>query len=212
MTAKLGEDSTQVVMGADATEEWATENASDFRFLHLSTHGFFASGECRESLGMWGHYSGQIYPVVDFDFDPLAQSGLVLAMANDRDTREPGTDDGIWTALEVASQDLSGTELVVLSACETGLGEVEAGEGVLGLQRAFQSAGARTLIMSLWAVDDQATRSLMEGFYGYRFGDTPMSESEALRKAQLDLLEANRAQGRARPGTWGAFFAAGDWN
>src|SRR5207249_10438972 len=93
---------------------------------------------------------------------PGLLSGLVLAGAN-----KPAADgdDGVLTALEVAELDLSKVELAVLSACETGLGEVAGGEGVLGLQRAFQVAGARSTVTSLWQVDDDATRQLMERFY-----------------------------------------------
>src|SRR5213078_1602900 len=96
-------------------------------------------------------------------FHPGLLSGIVLAGAN----RPPqaGQDDGILTALEVAELDLGQVELATLSACETGLGEVAGGEGLLGLQRAFQVAGARSVVASLWKVDDRATQELMGAFY-----------------------------------------------
>ena len=96
-------------------------------------------------------------------FHPGLLSGLALAGANR--PPEPGQDDGILTAPEVAELDLAGVELVALSACETGLGESAGGEGLLGLQRAFQEAGVGSVVASLWSVDDAATRALMERFY-----------------------------------------------
>ena len=97
--------------------------------------------------------------------NPLLLSGLALAGANRRAAAGPDEDDGILTAEEVASLNLQGTEWAVLSACDTGLGEIKAGEGVFGLRRAFQIAGARTVIMSLWSVDDRATRPWMRALY-----------------------------------------------
>jgi CHAT domain-containing protein len=115
---------------------------------------------------------------------PGLLSGLVLAGAN--------KDTGILTALEVAELDLSGVQLAVLSACETGLGQEHAGEGLLGLQRAFQMAGARATVCSLWSVHDAATAVLMEEFYArlWRKSELPAREGtlEALRQAQLRVL------------------------
>src|SRR5262245_48980639 len=137
---------------------------------------------------------------------------------------EPGQDDGILTAMEVAELDLRHVELAVLSACETGLGEVAGGEGVLGLQRAFQVAGARSTVTSLWQVPDRATRELMERFYaGLWDRKQPLGKLEALRQAQLWLLREGPARGltldapkgsgprRAPPFYWAAFVLAGDW-
>jgi CHAT domain-containing protein len=108
--------------------------------------------------------------------------GLVLAGANSAPER------GLLTAEEVADLDLSCCELAVLSACETGLGKLAGGEGVLGLQRAFQAAGARTLVTSLWSVDDAATCLLMQRFYENLFSSKKLSKLEALRQAQRWLL------------------------
>jgi CHAT domain-containing protein len=119
-------------------------------------------------------------------YHPGLLSGLVLAGANIRPT-ELGRDDGILTALEVAELDLSGVELAVLSACETGLGRVAGGEGLLGLQRAFQVAGARAVVASLWKVGDEATQILMAEFYK-NLWERKLPKAEALRQAQLTLL------------------------
>ncbi|HEV3122393.1 MAG TPA: CHAT domain-containing protein, partial [Isosphaeraceae bacterium] len=157
-------------------------------------------------------------------FHPGLLSGLVCAGANQ--PAQPGHDDGILTALEVAELDLTGTELVVLSACETGLGEaVAGGEGLLGLQRAFQVAGARNVVASLWKVSDSATRMLMERFYA-NLWVKGLSPAAALREAQLSLLRRGRERGlepeegrnvphvsdRLPPRHWAAFVvsSAGD--
>jgi CHAT domain-containing protein len=143
--------------------------------------------------------------------NPLLRSGLALAGADQRNEVAPGEDDGILTAEEIASLDLSGVEWAVLSACDTGVGDVRAGEGVFGLRRAFQIAGVRTLIMSLWSVDDEATREWMTALYEARL-NRGLGTDEAVRAASLAVLEARRGAGEStHPFFWGAFVATGDW-
>jgi CHAT domain-containing protein len=144
--------------------------------------------------------------------NPLLLSGLVLAGANRRDDpgNADGIEDGILTAEEVASLNLSGLEWAVLSACETGVGEIRAGEGVLGLRRAFEIAGAGTLIMSLWSVEDAAARQWMQSLY--RAHASGLGTAESVRSAGLELLAAaKRSAGGTHPYFWGSFVAAGDW-
>jgi CHAT domain-containing protein len=142
--------------------------------------------------------------------NPLLLSGLALAGANRRSTRT-GTDNGILTAEEIVSMKLQGTEWAVLSACGTGLGEIKAGEGVFGLRRAFQIAGVRTVITSLWSVEDQSTRVWMRALYEGRLR-RQLSTADAVREAGLQVLRARRSRGQsAHPFYWGAFVAAGDW-
>ncbi|MEI7894764.1 MAG: CHAT domain-containing protein, partial [Myxococcales bacterium] len=114
--------------------------------------------------------------------NPLLTSGLVLAGVNDPTT---GSQNGLFSALEATSLDLWGTKLVVLSACETGLGKVTNGEGVVGLRRSFLLAGSQTLVMSMWRVDDAATRDLMVAFYTGL--NNQGGRAEAFRQAQLQL-------------------------
>jgi len=143
--------------------------------------------------------------------NPLLSSGLAFAGANRRTPVRRKEDDGILTAEEVSSIDLQGTEWAVLSACDTGLGEIRAGEGVFGLRRAFQIAGARTVIMSLWSVEDQSARSWMRLLYEGRL-QRHLSTADAVHQASLRLLTARRAQGQStHPFYWAAFVAAGDW-
>ena len=143
--------------------------------------------------------------------NPLLLSGLAFAGANRRAAAGHDEDDGILTAEEVASLNLQGTEWAVLSACDTGLGEIKAGEGVFGLRRAFQIAGARTVIMSLWSVDDQATRLWMRALYDGRLNKN-LNTADAVREASLTVLRARRARGQStHPFYWAAFVAAGDW-
>jgi CHAT domain-containing protein len=138
-------------------------------------------------------------------------SGLALAGANRREQAPVDGEDGVLTAEEVAALDLAGIEWAVLSACETGTGELHAGEGVLGLRRAFQTAGARTTIMSLWPVDDEATREWMAALYRARL-EQRLGTAEAVREATRSALGARRARGESmHPFYWGAFVAAGDW-
>ena len=134
--------------------------------------------------------------------DPMLRSGLVFAGEGD---------DARLTAEEVALLDLRGTELVVLSACETALGDRTLGEGVHGLQRGFAVAGAQSVVMTLWAVPDAVTSQLMAGFYRrlLRRRD-PLTPVAALREAQLELLGERRQRlGESRPQDWAAFLASG---
>src|SRR5262249_11331324 len=143
--------------------------------------------------------------------NPLLLTGLAFAGANHRHTAGPEDDDGILTAEEIAGMNLEGVDWAVLSACDTGLGEIKSGEGVLGLMRAFQIAGARTVIMSLWPVEDNSARRWMTTLYTHRFVrglDTAVS----VRDASLQVLRRRRAKGQStHPFYWAGFVAAGDW-
>ena len=134
---------------------------------------------------------------------PLLRSGLIMSGAN---KLRSGDDDGVLTALEAASIDLWGTQLVVLSACETGVGDTEPSEGVSGLRRAFVIAGAQTLVMSLWQVDDEATRHLMVGYYKGLMAKR--GRSQALRRVQLRLMKQTEYE---HPYFWAAFIPSGNW-
>ena len=182
--------------GAAATETAVARGMRGRRLVHLATHGFFADpSRCQSAFAADAELRGT---------NPLLLSGVVLAPS-----AEHG-DDGILTAEEVASLDLQQTGLVVLSACETGLGDVHSGEGILGLGRAFSEAGAASLVMSLWAVSDTDTSVLMQSLYAHHLGRQGVDVPEALRRAQVEMIrQARREQGAAYPQTWGAFIATG---
>jgi tetratricopeptide (TPR) repeat protein/CHAT domain-containing protein len=179
------------------TEASATQLLADLvdarlppRWAHLATHGFFADQQFRSVLQLdeklfrhnrLGERAGVGAR------SPLVLSGLVLAGANLRGKEAP-RDGGILTAEAIAGMDLDQLELAVLSACETGLGEVAGGEGVFGLQRAFHLAGARNVIASLWKVDDDSTAALMSLFY-YNLWVEQKAPIESLRQAQLTLYQ-----------------------
>lgn len=159
--------------------------------LHLASHGFFSS-----DLVSLNQEAKQEF---------LFHSGLVLTGAN-KSLAAGSTsfqNDGIVTAFEVMNLDLSQTQLVVLSACETGLGRIENGEGVFGLQRSFMQAGARNVLISLWKVDDEATRDLMIKFYQYLAGGESLHNS--LKKAQADQSRLLHD-----PSLWGGFVLVGN--
>jgi tetratricopeptide (TPR) repeat protein len=171
--------------------------------LHMVSHAFFLKDQPTrpsEGLGGFGEHHG---PVGE---DPLLRSGLLLAGYNTWLKRQPlpkEAEDGILTAADVIGLDLTDTDLVVLSACDTGLGDVQAGEGVFGLRRAFTVAGARTLVMSLWKVPDEVTQKLMVDFYDRILAGE--QKAEALRQAQLALRKDYPT-----PRHWGAFICQGD--
>jgi len=199
---------------AGAALEARLKNHRSPRILHMATHGFFLEDQKQdlnqefldlgavggqEEMGL-GRLTGAGLE------NPLLRSGLALAGANTWLTQgnpPVEAEDGILTAEDVTGLDLLATEMVVLSACETGLGEIRAGEGVFGLRRAFVLAGARTLVMSLWKVPDQETQELMEDFY--RRVLDGQSRADALREAQLAIREKH-----PDPLYWGAFICQGD--
>ncbi len=151
--------------------------------LHIATHGYFIKNAEIEAAGT---------TAVNYKENPLLRSGILLAGSNytlnNQSVGNP-VDDGILTAYEAMQLNLDRTELVILSACETGLGEVMNSEGVIGLQRSFMLAGADNMLMSLWQVSDEATQSLMSNFYTYWVVDR--NTGMALRRAQLDLMKTH---------------------
>jgi CHAT domain-containing protein/tetratricopeptide (TPR) repeat protein len=196
--AKLNVES---YLGDDAVEEVLKGMTTAPRVLHLATHGYFCEDIDLNKNTMLEN--------------PLLRSGLALAGANrlmDENQRsDSSAEDGILTAFEASGLNLVGTDLVVLSACETGVGEVKNGEGVYGLRRAFQHAGARTIVMSLWKIPDKETCDLMDDFYKSWLGG--QTKKEALRQSTLKVLNACRAKyGSAHPLFWGGFVMVGDSN
>ena len=168
--------------GAQATET-ALKQTNAPQILHLATHGFFLEDK---KIG-----------------NPLLRSGLAFVGAN---SRKGEKDDGILTALEASGLNLWGTKLVVLSACDTGLGEVRKGEGVYGLRRAFILAGTESLVMSLWSISDYATRELMTNYY--KNLKNGLGRGASLRQVQLEML---KKPNRQHPFYWASFIQSGDW-
>jgi len=196
----LSENGIQPVLqtGYAATEETfkaiGTNGHPSPRILHIATHGFFfpdpktqEKGKEKDPKQARGGSREAVFKVSE---QPMMRSGLVLAGGNHawrkgRPAR-PDIEDGILTAYEISQLDLSHTELVVLSACETGLGDIQGNEGVYGLQRAFKIAGAKYLIMSLWQVPDYQTQQLMSSFYRFWL-DEKMTIPDAFRAAQKSM-------------------------
>ncbi|MEP6911944.1 MAG: CHAT domain-containing protein, partial [bacterium] len=195
----------KVFIGAQATEA-ALKQVSGPRILHVATHGFFlpdilqANAESAGGRGLGIATSSETSKI--HDENPLLRSGLALAGVNQRQSGVG--EDGVLTALEATGLDLWGTKLVVLSACETGLGEVKNGEGVYGLRRALVLAGSESQVMSLWQVSDAATRDLMAAYYKrLQAGE---GRTEALRQVQLMMIHSGEpgAVGRRQSAGAGA--------
>lgn len=176
----------------EQARETALKQLEQAYMLHVATHGFFLPAPQRQS---------RYYRLFN---DPLKRSGLLLAGASQGlQGIQQGQNDGILYAHEVLGLRLENTALVVLSACETGLGELSNGEGVYGLQRAFRQAGAQRVLMSLWTVSDEATQALMSLFYQYALLEK-LPTHEAFRKAQEQLRSRY-----PHPYYWGAFVLVG---
>ena len=208
--AKLLEErhwKVELYTGENALEERAKGVRSP-RVLHLATHGFFESDQERKQKDLAEGLGEERASGLE---DPMLRSGLYLTGADrtlEGRTAPADMDDGVLTAYEATQINLQGTEMVVLSACETGLGESQNGEGVFGLRRALQEAGAETVLMSMWSVPDRETKELMSLFYQKWLGGK--DKHEALREAQSDLRRTVKARyGRDLPYDWGAFVLVG---
>ncbi|MFM8953037.1 MAG: CHAT domain-containing protein [Planctomycetaceae bacterium] len=206
-----------LLLGADASEARFRGEVSRPKAIMLATHGFFVPvpertfGDDARS-GRIGDEASARPPSPGEDRlvdDPLLRCGLALAGANGGRNGAKG-DDGLLTGAEIVGLDLMGTELVVLSACETGVGDVQQGEGVAGLRQAFQIAGARSVVSTLWKVPDAASVSLMSIFYDRLATGLPASQS--LREAQLHFLREARRSGSvgAHPYFWAAYGVTGN--
>jgi CHAT domain-containing protein len=180
----------QVYTQTNATEALLKTHDSP-TFLHLATHGFFEDDKLTEAD------------------NPLLRSGLVFAGVKEgnsgRDS-QGNLQDGILTALEVSGLDLTGTQLVVMSACQSGLGSLATGEGVYGLRRAFTLAGVQTQVMSLWQVADRATQAFMVSYYQNLQAGQP--RGDAIRATQLSFLNGTEYK---HPYYWSAFISSGNW-
>jgi len=190
-----------VLSGSHATESTLKAMVAP-RILHVATHGFFLQDAAISAAASVQVATRGISTSAKIE-NPLLRSGLALAGAN---LRSSVGEDGILTALEASGLNLWGTKLVVLSACDTGVGEVRNHEGVYGLRRAFVLAGSQSLVMSLWPISDYSTQTLMANYY--RNLKRGMGRGEALRQVQLDTLKKNR---RLHPFYWANFIQSGEW-
>lgn len=178
----------------EEARESAFKNLHRPRVLVMSTHGFFKPSE---QIGTDSSIQ-----------NPLLRCGLALAGANNERGRVVAGEDGILTGLEIIGTDLRGTELAILSACETGIGDVRSGEGVIGLRHAFQLAGAQSVVASLWQVEDKETARLVAAFTANVAKG--IGKSESMQKAQLERIKTRRERnGAAHPFFWAAFTLTG---
>ncbi len=200
-----------VALGDEATEGRFKRSCAGRRVIHLSTHGFFL--HCSEpepsKAPSWNVRRADLAPPPAGAPSPMWMAGLVLGTSPTADGATVTPDDGFLTAEEIGGLDLSQADAVVLSACETGVGLVEAREGVLGLRRSFAVAGASQLVVSLWPVMDEYPRILMRGLYDQHLrGERDLASS--LRAASLDLLRALRKRHRPTPpDAWAPFMVVG---
>ena len=182
---------TSLYSGTNGNEEsFKSLSGKKSTIIHIASHGFFwTNKDAINKEWFKRHYIDSKQEATDIDIDPLLRSGLLLSGSNLAYTGHSlelpdGIQDGILTAKEISLLDLRGTDLVVLSACETGLGDITS-EGVFGLQRAFKIAGVQTIVMSLWKVDDNATCLMMQTFYEQLLSG--MSKREAFNLAQATV-------------------------
>jgi CHAT domain-containing protein len=204
-----------LLFGKEPTEERLKVELPRFYYVHLATHGFFVPEGMPSILStVRARETGRPQEEITPDDATLTGllagyfSSLVCAGAN---SPCEGRDNAFLSAEEISWLDLENVDLVVLSACETGIGRAESGEGMIGLRRNLRQAGVKTVISSLWKVDDEATAELMKRLY-VNLWQKKMGKLDALRDAELSMLEENRAKHKdPRPETWGAFVLDGVW-
>ncbi|MBV6622721.1 MAG: CHAT domain-containing protein [Rivularia sp. (in: Bacteria)] len=201
---------TNIITGTKATEK-AIKQLKTPSILHLATHGFFLPDkEIKPVSPAINQLNNQFDKPQYVNLEnPLLRSGLALAGFNNRQNKQSNnnTEDGVLTALEVAGLNLRGTELVVLSACETGVGDVKTGDGVYGLRRALVIAGSQSQLLSLWKVADDETKDLMVEYY--QKIKAGKGRHEALREVQLEFLNSNTDYNH--PYYWASFIPSGNW-
>lgn len=189
----------KVLKGAEANEESfkSIDGRSSPVVLHLATHAFFYP-DPKKSKNLSRDAWGSAFKLSD---NPLFRGGLVLSGAENtwKGKAVQGVEDGILTAYEISNMYLPNTKLVVLSACQTGLGDIQGTEGVYGLQRAFKITGAQNLVMSLWDVDDAAGAEFMQEFYKYLFSNKSISDAFTLAQNAL------KTKYRSNPYLWAGF-------
>lgn len=199
-------NNTKVFSQKQATET-ALKSLQAPSILHLATHGFFLpdNKELPSNNGLITNKLDKPPQAVGVE-NPLLRSGIALAGFNNRNQVPATSNDGVFTALEFAGLNLRGTQLVVLSACETGLGDVKVGEGLYGLRRALVIAGSQSQVLSLWKVSDEGTKNLMVKYYqNLKAGK---GRHQALREVQLEFLKNPKYQ---HPYYWAAFVPSGNW-
>ena len=189
-----------ILSGENANESaFKKLSGSSPKVLHIATHGYFYENIEFKPINSFNLSTEDKYRLAE---DPLLRSGLILAGANyswKYGYNPNEEEDGILTALEISNMDLSNTDMVVLSACETGLGYIDGNEGVYGLQRAFKMAGVNIIVMSLWKVPDFETAEFMNLFYSNWLVINNVKES--FNEAQLTM----QTKYSTEPEKWAAF-------
>lgn len=207
--ARIAATEPEIVLADEATETRFKQTARPTLAV-LATHGFFLPDQRIDPLALAIRRAGDGRGVVDKEGEPLenplTRCGLMFAGCNR--PAEPGGEDGVLTGLEILGCDLRGTRLVMLSACQTGLGDVEAGEGVAGLRQAFLLAGAEDVVSTLWSVPDRETVDISTALFdALAAGRTP---AQAVRQAQVALIQSRRdLLEAAHPYFWAAFTVTG---
>jgi len=191
---------TKIISGKQATEG-VIKKLQAPSILHLATHGFFITEK-----EVADNFNEELLETLKLE-NPLLRSALAFAGINNRLQALLNTNDGILTALEVTGLNLRGTQLVVLSACDTGLGDFQVGGRLYGLRRGLVIAGSQTQVLSLWTIDDEGTKDLMVKYYQHLHAGK--GKHEALRQAQLEFLKTPEYQ---YPYYWASFVASGDWS